>query len=63
VLELVIEQKAWALVVVPKWPSQWWWPPVVREAWMVVELRPLLVARMFQEVRGTWVVSPTGQVC
>jgi hypothetical protein len=62
VLELVIEQKAWALVVVPKWPSQWWWPLVVREAWMVVDLQPLLVgAQMFQEVRGNGLFHPLGR--
>jgi len=62
VLELVLEQAAWALVIVPKWPSQWWWPLVVREAWMIVDLQPLLADdRMFSAVRGNGLFHPLGK--
>lgn len=37
VLLLVREQRARAVVVVPEWPSQWWWP-------LALELAPVRVA-------------------
>jgi hypothetical protein len=43
VLLLVREQKASAVIVVPEWPSQWWWPLALEMAALRVDLQRLAV--------------------
>jgi len=62
VLRLLREQGATALVIVPKWPAQWWWPLLLSMArGPQVELVSLLAeGELFERVREGGPCTPLG---
>lgn len=60
VVTLLAEQQVPALIIVPDWPSQWWWPVLHSMASMSVRLTSIHTGPLFKPVRPGGPVSPLG---